>query len=295
VITLAFPPSSSEIVALFDDVLVGPIGTGSPPAPTEIRLDTDQILESKGIYGENVVKHDKTSGNVNVIPLMVDVTFLPPTSIDPMSVRYNGRTTSGSFTTLTARAGMMPSGTSGIYVSGTTTVHRIFVGSPTKFEMYYFQAANSAPFKLTGNIVVKEFELVSVVSRRCSYNVTQYGFNGTVGKLLPVTMRDPVTLSDVLSVANTVPKVVIQAKTLITPTQCVVRTPFSASVESLRYALDSLSKTALDLGATPIEEVSYGELAMRASEGVNANSVNMIAFIRDLRDPRQLMLKLRNR
>lgn len=44
----------------------------------------------------------------------------------------------------------------------------------------------------------------------------------------------------------------------------------------------------------PTKEMHYGDLAMKASAKVNANQVNMIAFIADLRRPKEMLLKLRN-
>jgi hypothetical protein len=44
----------------------------------------------------------------------------------------------------------------------------------------------------------------------------------------------------------------------------------------------------------PIEDKHYGLLAQEASQTVNANNVNMIAFLRDLRKPQELIPKLRN-
>lgn len=44
----------------------------------------------------------------------------------------------------------------------------------------------------------------------------------------------------------------------------------------------------------PMEPVDYGDLAMEASSKVNANRVNMIAFLRDFRHPSDMIPKLRN-
>jgi hypothetical protein len=44
----------------------------------------------------------------------------------------------------------------------------------------------------------------------------------------------------------------------------------------------------------PVKGMDYGDLANEASSQVNANNVNMIAFLKDLRHPTELIPKLRN-
>lgn len=44
----------------------------------------------------------------------------------------------------------------------------------------------------------------------------------------------------------------------------------------------------------PVEEEHYGVLAMRATDKVNSNHVNMIEFLRDLRHPLEMFPKLKN-
>jgi hypothetical protein len=60
--------------------------------------------------------------------------------------------------------------------------------------------------------------------------------------------------------------------------------------------VDSKAYQVIDkvIWRNPETGADYGDLAMKAVNKVNANSVNMIAFFRDLRDPAAMIPKLRN-
>jgi len=64
------------------------------------------------------------------------------------------------------------------------------------------------------------------------------------------------------------------------------------SPSSVREKIDSLT-ARLFPETFPIPDKSYGDLAMEASEQVNANKVNMLEFLKDLRRPQDLIPKLK--
>jgi hypothetical protein len=71
-------------------------------------------------------------------------------------------------------------------------------------------------------------------------------------------------------------------------------TPVSFSPSAFRGWINTQAIPVLEEYPFDLEGVSYGELAMQASEKVNRNSTNMIAFLRDLRNPKALIPKLAN-
>jgi hypothetical protein len=66
------------------------------------------------------------------------------------------------------------------------------------------------------------------------------------------------------------------------------------SISSVRDYIDYVAYPAMS-GVNPtLVEVDYGTLAHEASEKFNANTVNMIAFLKDLRHPTEMIPKMRN-
>jgi hypothetical protein len=68
----------------------------------------------------------------------------------------------------------------------------------------------------------------------------------------------------------------------------------SMSVSAFRGWINTQLIPSLEELHSTIEGVHFGELAMDATAKVNRNQSNMIAFFRDLRDPKAMLLKLKN-
>jgi len=72
------------------------------------------------------------------------------------------------------------------------------------------------------------------------------------------------------------------------------RTQKSLSISSLKLAVNSLVDRSLKGVESPLPSKDFGDLAMEASQKVNAINANMIAFLRDLRRPQDMIPKLKN-
>jgi hypothetical protein len=65
------------------------------------------------------------------------------------------------------------------------------------------------------------------------------------------------------------------------------------SIPAARSYVDATIVPLLDSAPFPLKDADYGTMASNASAKVNANQVNMIAFLRDLRRPQEMIPKLK--
>lgn len=263
------------------------------------RSDADVILEEKGIYGENAVNHTKRDADLTYVPVAPDMTF-SPTVNNPNQCKFKVKPkTFPNFVTITAENGL-PNSISSVrtYVlSGTPYwINAICVGTPSGgYLIYVVWARKSDPFRIGATMQNWGYSnpAATFSGSQMSIDRTEYLVSNTFNRLTGTDWSQPQSVA--AFVAQLPPGGLgTGSKTRITQT---VYTPFTVTSLSPAYAKSQIDLLIENLTLdykSPLKDVNYGDLAMKASEKVNANSVNMIAFLRDLREPHKLIPKLRN-
>lgn len=279
-----------------DNLLIGPLaidGQDSLEFITEFRGIGDFISEDRGIYGENDVTHHQSNGKVIYNPHLAAITSVPyDNSTYYCPDRITMQTSAIGFTS--PLAGLAIDRCVRRFRIGTAWYHYGFLANTLdnmKFTLYEVTCTGT-PLKATG-FSVYEYTLsplsaTQVSSFRKSY--THWKLEG----MLSTNWSIDVPFDTIVNYHASIP---IYGTSTATSNKSTVK-PYYTSLPGLspsqvKEATDITINTIL-LSDFPIEPVAYGDLAMRASEKVNANKVNMIAFLRDLRHPTELIPKLKN-
>lgn len=300
-INLNLPKGDGGVYTELFSVLVGPIGT----APLEVeeiplRLDTDSIAQGGGIWGEKAVDHDKAEGTVTYVPYaasmrdnpsatypfhkVVDVTYVSsPTVKTVLSLLYGDLSTTNY----------------GYSINSSGYSHRAYLGTEYGFRLYTVTVPNSTP-KRVGLSYVEVKDI-----RRNGSNVA-YAYRSVSMVVPPLTSGigannvetswlTPRSFADVMALVNKSTPYSLGSFTNSSKAAYLLQSQAVVSPSKMKLDILAFMAEKLDtLDDDPNKLIDYGELAMRATAKVNANDVNMFAFLRDLRDIKSLIPKLRN-
>ena len=279
------------------DLVFGPFGTDGKHLEQilEFANETDEIYESPGIYGENYVLHEKASGMLAYNPLYVSVTGLPLYNPDEYLNRVSipAYNFGGQPVSIIANHGFAHDGCMSKCRIGTSSYYHFVV------QTMAIDSLNVILWSIQGNATrltsAFKYELGPVITfdsiyARFSVKTTTYGF--PINN--PWDPHKDYTLHDVL--AEIGKKSSSSTSTTATTSQWFkgrnIQQPI-CSPSSLKRAVE-LRYAALKMEESPLELEPFGDLAMRASESVNANSVNMLEFLRDIGHPLDMIPKLSN-
>lgn len=304
VITLVSPLPDCNRYFLFQGVAVGPCDLrGAYKSETTVfdsKLET--IKQEKGMWHENIVKHTKVFGDMTYSP--GHKAWTPsPTADCPLSgyltVFQYGNTVP---TRILFSGGLGYDG----YVShwrdssnnyyygfekpkdGTTNVlWDVWYASCTRskpnivYSLGHFQLLELVPG--TGDSVVLKY--TSRYATMPTYPTKAY---------MPSNWWDfPPTVRDLRDLYSSIGKGESAASS-----SSVNRTNYRISptgVFSINEAMTKIDMRVANLregDSFPISEMHYGVLAMDAAQKVNANKTNMLEFLRDIRNPKELIPKL---
>jgi hypothetical protein len=298
VITLVTPKATENIFLFWQNACFGPYDSlyksDGEKIPFSSKLEA--MEETKGIYGENNVVHDKLIGEFRYEPLIGGM-VPAPTALAPYRVAfptYNPYDLKQP-TTSYSDYGLAIDGETSIRKAGTQGFHTGWIRDPqdpskwTAFEVIVFL---STPTRVTNfyeyrmkSIQYWTKEQVYVHFERRTYDTFQAG----IFTSLDWTVKQP--LDSVLGLRSQAGRVTVTQTQQLAAWRKVRTTP-SLSPTDAREKIDAL---VAQLGLKenfPIPDKHYGDLAMEASQQVNANSTNMIAFLKDLRKPKELIPKL---
>jgi len=299
VINLSIPIIQDSVYGIIADVLVGPFGsTTTLNEEMKLRVDTDSLAQSRGLFGDNNVFHNKSEGNVAYIPY-ANALKNTPTSTYPLHRTMEVGFASGSSwrTNIVLLYGDLRTSSYGYAIHPSGYTHKAYLGVEGGFRLYTITCSNLNP----KNVAVYYNEIRNI--RRNGSNIT---FEGrTVQMSLPnynppygtTNVREswitPKSFGAMMEVINRAAPTALGNFSLQSTTAYKLYT--QSVVSPAKMKLDIFSCIGgEDIGKDPNELIDYGVLAMRATEKVNANQVNMIAFLRDLKDVTSLVPKLKN-
>lgn len=296
-ITLFLPDASEKYYAKLGNFLVGPFSLVRSSLNRDgipFRAGVDFLSQGNELYHEKDVMHVQHLGVLNYQPIMSDVSYIP-TVERPNQVSVQMRSFSGSGSTnVICNFGILGSGQGTINAPSTNsrTVYFPDIRSYHDFDIY--SLVYGSPDSPVGSVTLKKqsysFKNTSsstiyywIQTFECSVDLTKVisSWYALYPHMLP-SLWDPshITYTGTLS--------------QVSSTMYTAYTNPSFVVDSFQGVLDSsIIDGLIEVETTP-EPVDYGVLAKEASQKVNVNNVNMIAFLKDLRHPLDMVPKLKN-
>lgn len=287
-ISLDYPTANCVKFFIHSAIAFGPLDGNLSYQATTIPIDLDSNLfrQARGIYGENSVLHSVSSGYLEYFPIFADC--VPTPSLDfPRWV------------SIPVSTGMVMcqrgfAANQAVFVEGLQALNYYTqyatVRKPSGWRLVKVDAYKSSPFK-AWRCTVHDF-----VDFRWSNN--QLKFTETVWQ--------STTTKDVASQNFSIPRSWEEIQAVIQ--KCTGWTSYSTtSVRDIYTTNPSLIKSpsvlAEDIAAlmytiarqnTAVPRKHFGDLAAQAVQGKRAVQVNMLAFLRDLKDVKSLIPKLKN-
>jgi hypothetical protein len=294
-ITLSLPSDNEKVFCLIQGSLVGPFrldGT-SPGDSITFRSKFDTLEQSRGRFHENNVAHLQVEGEVNYSPVLKEVTSAAEVDF-PFRVNWRGkRLSDNGIYGFTADMGLALTDSYSYRQYGSYFTHHVIrYISRTQFESLRIAAnrynPGAAPF-----VYRDVYTLTSCTKDNTIFDLrysSKSSGTGTSANLIkPLSFGEVQDfVMDQLSSMVLIPSTYYNGGTYVSQAQA------SLSVEEARGVIDAFVRDQLIDVASPLLLEDYGNLALEASQKVNANRVNMIAFLRDLRNPKDMIPKLKN-
>lgn len=297
-IQLSIPATSELVYGIVSDMPVGPFSPvgASTEQNIPMTLDVDSLDQGFGsLYGEKAVWHSKADGNVRYVAALPDVIPNPqPTRRNWCT--WNTRSYPGKGnTTASLPAGYISSGSYDVDWQPSSRIHYTWLNSEVGFAKFFFTSAASSPTKITSPTKYEfrniRFEggKIWYESRLTNYSTPIFGYETGINWTTSGSGASVVAVIGKLSVSF------VGNWSSGSVTAFYTRGTTSVSPSRMKLDISALVANKLDpLEPFPQGAVDYGDLAMDATKKANANNVNMIAFLRDIRKPWELIPKLRN-
>lgn len=297
-ITLTLPSNDHEIYVVVQGVLVGPWpSANSSSASISRRSGIDSISEQRGGYHENFVQHSQATGEISFSPVHREIRPAPTTTY-PDRVVWSAKTLTGSATEVSASMGIGEAGRATLVRNSSSSDNYAWIQANTaRVIAWRVTAPLSSPYN-PNSVGGFEYEFVredsSTVYWRWRTITRTWGISGPPRSSLNWTERR--TFAEIEAYCATA-KTVSVGSWQTSLTQTVKRKtsmPFENAPEQFFNYIDLLLLNDMVRTNYPVASVEYGTLAMEASQRVNASNINMLAFLSELRNIRQLIFKLRN-
>lgn len=287
-----------------DGWLVGPLSPDSSSPIYEIsrfRVLGDQIADARGMFGENIVYHDEARGEIVFAPFLNSCppAFVHSASIDnDYQIKVFRSESPNDY--VTAKYGYATDrATAHIRESG-VYFHTAFAFESENRNVFTIwsvgvQIIGGKPRVTTAFKSTYACSLIPYYVKRSQHRVAYKASNNPPD--LPWTsLDDSVSFEDIIAMEQ-----FLEVSKFSDGTSQVLNLiPYSGikpilSPSAARVAVELLIARMRGMREkSPLSEIDYGELAMRATEKINANNVNMLAFLHDLRHPTEMIPKLRN-
>jgi hypothetical protein len=265
----------------------------------QFRSKIEAMEEANGIFGENNVEHDKLIGDLEYQPIWRGYIRAPELPMWPdrvvVPVIDPSRIGDAQHVKMPAPHGYATNkGVLTYKNSGGDTTNEAFVRNPDNPSLWTFWSVSYLA-SLGSVMSISKTEMVSIV-RKSNFQCEIAYKNSTYNVPFPwpkiPAFGSKVSFDTLMNFVNQYQE---NPPSTSTATGSFYKADFESILNpsSARDKIDSLV-TMFFPEDFPLEDEDYGDLAMRASSKVNANNVNMIAFLRDIRKPRELIPRLRN-
>jgi len=294
VISLYLPRADENLYILLNNAICGPFSLTNPLASERIswRHRRDSLDEWRGIHHENNVVHIEYNADLTYQPLAFETSPAPIVGY-PDRIKWTAYQPSRYRTRiLYPTSGILANNRVTIVDDGAMIYHNAFImENPYNIEIFTVRARKDEAHLRAWDVtrttyVIKSVTESLVVAERRSWLFTSLDPTWNLGD-----WRTKVSFATIIgSVAGGTQTGGLPETQTFDVYRC--NTPMSLSIEEVKGRVDMLHMIEM-AGTYPLLPKHNGDLAMEASAKVNANSVNMIAFLADLRDPKALIPKLK--
>lgn len=302
-ISLTYPKDTENYYLFVLGAILGPFGSDFSQVGEVMEFtpkDVEIMGETRGIFYENNVTHDKIGGNIAYNPILGDSSFLSvATPQYPDRVQLSTKGYTGLISNKTADYG---------YISDHACVRSYSSASnPTYCLHREYSLVGEFPhwYEVNGKIAspghvdyywrydITSYQFYTGDYIKVFYTKTQYVNSDPLhsGWDTGINWNEPQEYGVIQSIGPA--KV---ASTSSTYALSFRYRPSQVYTFSPQYAVEYVSMLVDQYypNAFPLDDTHYGDLAMSASEKIAYNNVNMISFLRDIRHPTEMIPKLKN-
>lgn len=301
-VQLVSPSETENFYLIWLETFIGPFSTTGSHNSVKAELPSifDKFEESRGIWHENNVLHSKLTGEFLYHPLAMS-TIPAPTTVCPDQIQQKVFKYTNAEFIITAPLGKFQDGRIACKYDSGVTMKTLSLQEydPVTGDISIWDVTvqKSAPTRVYSAFI---YRLKSVIQRTttdgCTLKRTSQQYGGTFKAQAFNLWSDVITPDQlkaaVLSSSNHYAEGAVTSSSMSWYRGSLNPSYLQKYVTSQLYAL--IATFTLGDVFFPIEDKNYGDLAMKASEKVVANQVNMIAFLRDLRHPTEMIPKLKN-
>lgn len=249
------------------------------PAPASIELESqvESFAESRGIYHENDVSHTKVEGDIKFNPFHTRI-LARPTTAYPNQILFSNRYCSLGYP--------LPGTTQ---KAATPYLYQYMGHNGSKYITYALYYSTSSRFKLLARYEVSALNSAQIIQQSwtiCPDSAKPNPLNGT---LLSAQTNVAELFESLWGNENCIsgtggPSVRSCSSFVVTALPGITQAEIFKEVDAKAAAMTSGNPDLFD----------YGDLAMDAVAKTNAIGINMIAFLRDLEHPLDMIPKLKN-
>lgn len=304
-VTLIAPRVGEDRYVLFHGFAIGPYdqymlmegdAIDLPPAMT-------MITQSKGFCHENNVEHTKITGDIRYHPFLGGATRVSVGTSYPKhydAANFPASNWLGGATTFYAENGLASPGHVAYSEYSSNTWEQLAVErseeAPFKWTVYHLSGLRSGtlPSTLTSvaTYTIDSYDHFDYAYLWYTEHVEVHypppGGVTSVDWTIRQSLDTIKAIVNSLGISNSYPyytrigwlKARVLDETILSPSR-------------IKEHIDAIT-SQLTSDKFPIEEADYGDLAMKASEKIAANNGNMIAFLKDLSHPTDMIPKISN-
>lgn len=294
-ILLVTPESNTNQYGTFKEFFIGPYSFSTAGFQyVELPMERTELYQGKGIWHENNVQHLKATGKIQYHPVLNVCTPLPTADLPDM-IRMPVWNTAGKASYWNMPYGFLTDGIVKHKKSGTLFYNYLpKLGEDGSWYIYeLFGSTAAAAYQV---FVYKLGTIVpySGTVRKLTYTYRSHTVSVETRRALPINRF--FTAEEVMRYFDEAYSVSQESSNQFAyPTTYRARFDAFSSPAKIKLDLDIyFAALCWDVSNFPLKGMHYGDLAMKASKKVNANKVNMIAFLRDLQRPLELIPKLKN-
>lgn len=300
-ISLSAPREGEDRYVLFGSFAIGPYDQYRVSEGEVIDLPSEMssMTQAKGIWHENNVLHNKVQGDIQYHPILGDAIRLPVLSYPKYfkAASFPAYDSAGQPVTFVANCGLAIHRTVARVHPSATTWQQVAIErdvlNPSLWTVYTLAGSTAPPGRLYSASMDSIVSLESFDATYLHYTLFNEG-RGYTGAPVGVNWYEELSFDFIKDTYLSLPVAYSRTYVNRTTKYWKARVPSSVlSPSEIKRHIDGIVRQMVP-DEFPIPDVHYGQLAMQASEKVNANRVNMIAFLKDLRHPLQLIPKLRN-
>lgn len=293
VITLNYPLDSETTYFLFSNTWFGPVDPNFLFVGNTIvyPFEEDVLSQGKGIYHENYVEHTQTSADIMYHPVLSSVSSAMGTVDNPFRIELPIIGYTGKKMKIASSHGLAHSGCTSIGRMS-QPIHYAYQRTPQGlWKIWQVQMTAGYPNAINGYTVTTITSVVKTTGDSCRVYFTRQTYNLGVGGITTAIDWTKYQTFDTIAGLN------LQGKTFSSSSSYGSAQCYKADIGYVE-AVQDIKGRVLQLryklipDLFPIKNVHYGDLAMEASERVNANKVNMLEFMNDLRHPTELISSL---